>query len=87
MANITKKQVKKQAQDLQDKMYDIQYYLELLRGEIEEEIDSIEPYENRDDLTEQQEERKEWLEMAIDSLNYAIDNLENAQTDLNEMLD
>lgn len=87
MANLTKKQVKSRGQKLQDKIYDLQYELELLRDEIEEEIDSIVPYENRDDLTEAQEERKEYLEMAFDSLNYAIDNLENAQSDLNEMLD
>ena len=87
MANLTTKQVKSRGQKLQDKMYDLQYELELLRDEIEEEIDSIEPYENRDDLTEAQEERKEYLEMAFDCLNYAIDNLESAGSDLNEMLD
>ena len=87
MANLTTKQVKSRGQKLQDKMIDLQYDLALLKDEIEEEIDNIVPYENRDDLTEAQEERKEYLEMAYDSLNYAIDNLESAISDLNEMLD
>ena len=64
MANLTKTQVKSKVQKLYDKIMDIEAKLEDLQSDVEFERDEIEPYENKDDLTEQQEERQEWLDNA-----------------------
>lgn len=70
MANLTKTQIKKRIGELLDKMIDLKYELENLYDEVEEEINNIEPYEGKDDLTPQQEERQQWLE----DTNYTIDS-------------
>ena len=52
---MTRKQVKKQIEKIRELMLE-------LKDDIETTIDEIEPYEGKEELTEQQEERKEWLE-------------------------
>ena len=68
MANLTKTQIKKRAEMLVNMLEDF-------RLEVEEEKDSIEPYEGKDELTTAQEEREEWLDNACDKLLEAIDSL------------
>ena len=66
---MTRNQVKKQIEKIRELMLE-------LKDEIETTVDEIEPYEGKDDLTEQQEERKEWLEGCQYELETALDNLE-----------
>lgn len=66
---MTKTQITKQLETIRDMLQDLYY-------EVEETVDSIEPYENRNDLTPQQEERQEWLENVRDSIETAISDLE-----------
>ncbi len=66
---MTRKQVKKQIEKIRELMLELNYGIALT-------IDEIEPYGDRDELTEQQEERKEWLEGCQYELETALDNLE-----------
>ena len=59
---MTRKQVKKQIEKIRELMLELK--------------DEIEPYEGKEELTEQQEERKEWLENCQYELETALDNLE-----------
>lgn len=49
--------------------------LEDLQSDVEEERDNIEPYENRDDLTQQQEEKYEKLDNLASELEDILDVL------------
>lgn len=84
MANITKNQIKSRLKKLVEKLEEIKDELSDLQSDVEEEIDNIEPYENKDELTPQQEERQEWLqdtsytlESQCDALDDLICELEN----------
>lgn len=50
--------------------------LEELQNEVEETRDNIEPYDGKDDLTEKQQERCDWLDEVVDSLDSAKSELE-----------
>lgn len=65
---MTRKQIKIQIAKIREMIYD-------LRMEVEETYESIEPYEGKDDLTPQQEERQEWLDNCRYELEQAYDNL------------
>ena len=47
-----------------------------LHCEIEDVIDGVEPYEDNEDLTSQQEERYEWLDELASQLEDIYNNLE-----------
>lgn len=88
MANLTKTQIKKQLKELWDKgelgklegaIDNAIEVIDTLIYDIEEERDSIEPYEGKDELTEQQEERYEWLDNLASDLNSLKDDLEDWQ--------
>lgn len=67
---MTKTQVKRQMEKIKE-------MVENLRMEVEETIDSIEPYEGKDDLTEAQEERLEWFEEVqelLENMEYDLDD-------------
>ena len=66
---MTKTQIKK-------KLGTILKYIRSLHGEVEDIRDSIEPYEDRDDLTNQQQEKYEWLDELASQLEDAYNNLE-----------
>ena len=66
---MTKAQIKK-------KLGTILKYIRSLHGEVEDIRDSIEPYEGKEDLTDQQEERYEWLDELISQLEDAYSSLE-----------
>ena len=63
---MTKTQARKQLAAIKE-------MVENLRMEVEETIESIEPYENKDELTEAQEERLAWFE----ELQQALEDFEN----------
>ena len=54
--------------------------LDDLISECEDTRDSIEPYENKDDLTEEQQERYEWFDDLISELESFKDDLEDWQS-------
>ena len=66
---MTKTQIKK-------RLGTILNYIQDLYDEVEEARDGIEPYEGKEDLTDQQEERYEWLDELASQLEDACDNLE-----------
>jgi heme oxygenase len=58
------------------KLERIKELIEDLRIEVEETVESIEPYEGKDDLTEAQQERLEWfeeLQQALEDFEYECD--------------
>ena len=88
MANITKKQIKKELQSIFNVLQELrENAIEDLKNEIEEEIESIEPYENRQELTQQQEERQEWLENVVAALEDIITNIEYGEGDLEGLIE
>lgn len=66
---MTKTQIKK-------KLGTILKYIRSLHGEVEDIRDSIEPYEDKEDLTNQQQEKYEWLDELASQLEDAYNNLE-----------
>ena len=54
------------------------------KDDVEETRDNIEPYENKDDLTEQQQERYDWFDDLYNDLDELADALDTMQGDLNE---
>lgn len=67
---MTKKEAKR-------KLLDFKEMVEELRLEVEDTIDSIEPYENRDELTAAQEARLEWfeeLQQMLEDFEYECEN-------------
>ena len=66
---MTKTQIKK-------KLGTILKYIRSLHAEVEDVRDSIEPYEDKDDLTNQQQEKYEWLDELASQLEDAYNNLE-----------
>ncbi len=70
MAELTKTQIKKRMKPLLEKLESIRDELEELKNDVEEESSNIEPYEGKDELTEAQEARQEWLDGIVDEINY-----------------
>lgn len=66
---MTKTQIKK-------KLGTILKYIRSLQSEVEDIRDSIEPYEDKEDLTNQQQEKYEWLDELASQLEDAYNNLE-----------
>ena len=67
---MTKTQARKQLAAIKE-------MVENLRMEVEETIESIEPYENKDELTEAQEERLAWfeeLQQALEDFEYECES-------------
>lgn len=72
---MDKRQIKKRFKEILEE-------LEQLKSDVEEARDSIEPYDYKDDLTEAQQERYDWLDNVYNDLDNAIDSLE--YSDANE---
>ena len=66
---MTKTQIKK-------KLGTILKYIRSLQSEVEDIRDSIEPYEDKEDLTNLQQEKYEWLDELASQLEDAYNNLE-----------
>lgn len=96
MANLTKTQIKANLNKLWDKeelgklngaidnAIDV---VDSMINDVEEERDSIEPYENKDDLTDKQQERYDWLDELANELNEFKDKLEDWQSEMGSLYD
>lgn len=82
MANLTKTQAIKRAQKLKDQIDALLLEIEELQSDLQEEADDVEPYEGKDDLTLQQEERQEWLQEAADQIQEALDQIQEGADQL-----
>lgn len=82
MANITKTQFKKKIEEYKDRLQDLLLDLGEFQSELDEEAECIEPYENKNELTTQQEERKDWLENTSQTIGEVMDGLENELSNL-----
>ena len=85
MANLTKVQIRNRVAKLYEQIDDLKCELEGLQGDVECERDDIEPYEGRDELTQSQEERSEWLDGSANSISSAVDRLGEALESLDEV--
>lgn len=83
---MTKTQVKAQLRKIKALLEEAQIIMDELAEDVQITIDEIEPYENHDDLTEQQYERQEWLENVNDTLSDKASDLTDMIYDL-EYLD
>ena len=90
---MTKTQAKKLIQDLYDKgclgklnaiVSECMEELDNLIYDVEDTRDSIEPYENKDDLTEQQQERYEWFDEFASDLQTLRDYLDDIESELGD---
>lgn len=81
----SKTQYKKQIKNLYEKLDEIKLFFEDLKNDLESEAADVEPYENRTDLTDAQNERVEWLENAAAQIDYAVDNIQSALDDLDNI--
>lgn len=96
MANLTKTQIKANLNKLWDKeelgklngaidnAIDV---VDSMISDVEEERDSIEPYENKDDLTDKQQERYDWLDELANDLNEFKDKLEDWLDEMGSLYD
>ena len=80
--HMTKTQIKKELASIIELLNEAQERLDNLSYDVEEERDGIEPYENRNELTEQQEERYNWLDEAFDTINDKANDLTDIISDL-----
>ena len=79
---MTKTQIKSELNKIIEMLNEAQERLDTLSYDVEEARDSIEPYENRNDLTDQQQERYEWLDEALDTINDKANELTDIINDL-----
>jgi len=84
---MTKTQIKKLLQKTLDKIDDLISDLEEAENEAIETADSIEPYEGKDDLTPQQEERQEWFENLASVLTDAKDELDSRRYEIESIVE
>ena len=77
MANITKNQIKSRLKKILECLEQQRDLLEELKDEIESESYDIEPYEGKDDLTDAQYERQEWLEDSASQIDDQLSTLED----------
>lgn len=80
---MTKTQWKKRLKELAEKCRALYSELEEAKDDLSADYDDIVPYEGRDELTPQQEEKQEWLDSLVSeiddgmsSLDYLAENLE-----------
>lgn len=74
---MTKNEIKRMLRDVQEKASRLQGELEELQETLRDEADSMEPYEGKDDLTEAQEQKQDWLNSWADSLEGLTGSLED----------
>lgn len=84
---MTKTQIKKLLQKTLDKIDVLIIELDEAENEATETADSIEPYEGKDDLTPQQEERQEWFENLASVLTDAKDGLDNCRYEIESAME
>ena len=83
---MTKSEAKKLVRELLSKVWELKDATEDLAAEVDDTYNGIEPYEGRDELTTEQEERQEWFSELSDKLNEAVSALETIDDDLDGMI-
>ncbi|MBQ2636987.1 MAG: hypothetical protein IJG09_09905 [Methanobrevibacter sp.] len=86
MANITKNQIKKRLREIVALLEQAKELVNDLSIDVEEEKDNIEPYDNKDDLTPQQEERQDYLSELFDTLDTQSDNIDDITSELDNFI-
>lgn len=96
---MTKTQARAQAKKLIEEVLHLQELMQAVQGDVDdlisdvdETIDSIEPYGDASDLTEAQETRQEWFENLRDQLSELSDDylnvdLEDKTSEIESVLD
>lgn len=83
---MTKTQVKNQLKKLIERLEDLRGDLEMLGDDAQETAYDIEPYDGKDELTEQQEERQDWMNETADAISEQVSNLEDVISNLDDLL-
>jgi len=86
MANITKNQIKKRLKEIVALLEQAKELVNDLSVDVEEESENIEPYDNKDDLTPQQEERQDYLNELFDTLDTQSDNIDDITSELDNFI-
>ena len=86
MANITKNQIKKRLREIVALLEQAKELVNDLSVDVEEESENIEPYDNKDDLTPQQEERQDYLNELFDTLDTQSDNIDDITSELDNFI-
>lgn len=82
---MTKTQIRAIVDKIKDELFNAGWKIKDLQSDVEEESENIEPYEGRNELTPQQEERQEWLENASETLEQAINDFDELISTLEEI--
>ena len=82
MANLTKTQARKRIAQLREKLSDLRLEFEELQSDLEMESSDICKYEGRNELTELQQERQEWLDNTASTIEDTVNSLQEAEDNL-----
>ena len=82
MANLTKTQARKRIAQLREKLTDLRLEFEELQSDLEMESSDICEYEGRNELTELQQERQEWLDNTASTIEDTVNSLQEAEDNL-----
>ncbi len=82
MANLTKTQARKRIAQLREKLSDLRLEFEELQSDLEMESSDICEYEGRNELTELQQERQEWLDNTASTIEDTVNSLQEAEDNL-----
>ena len=82
MANLTKTQARKRIAQLREKLSDLRLEFEELQSDLEMESGDICEYEGRNELTELQQERQEWLDNTASTIEETVMSLQEAEDNL-----
>ena len=82
MANLTKTQARKRITQLREKLSDLRLEFEELQSDLEMESSDICEYEGRNELTELQQERQEWLDNTASTIEDTVNSLQEAEDNL-----
>ena len=82
MANLTKTQARKRIAELKEKLSDLRLEFEELQSDLEMESSDICEYEGRNELTELQQERQEWLDNTASTIEETVMSLQEAEDNL-----
>lgn len=85
MANLTKNQIRARLKKIIEALELARGELEDLQADTENEAEEVEPYEGKDELTPQQEERAEYLEETAQALEEQADNLADLISNLEDL--
>ena len=82
MANLTKTQARKRIAQLREKLSDLRLEFEELQSDLEMESSDICEYEGRNELTELQQERQEWLDNTASTIEDTVNSLQEVEDNL-----